>query len=106
MVVAKAKLDSARKNIRKDPKANKVAELVITIEAVEYDPTIKKVVTKNEEELNRLVDEHCKFKVDREHKTNLMTNKVSEKVRIIERNRMAISPTKSMRRGRSDDSES
>ena len=68
MVVAKAKLDSARKKIRKDTEANKVAEIVITIEAAEYDPTIDKVVTKNEEELNRLVDEHCKFKVDRENK--------------------------------------
>ena len=33
-----------------------------------------------------------------------MKNKVREKVRIIERKRKGISPTKNLRRGRSDDS--
>ena len=64
------------------------------------------VITKNEAELNKLVEEHCKAKEDRDNKKLLMKNKVLEKVRIIERRRRGMSPTKGTIRGRSDDSDS
>ena len=79
---------------------------MISSEALEYDPDKDKVITKNEYELNRLLDEHCKAKVDRDNKNCLMKNGVLEKVRIIERRRMGMSPSKSQIRCRSDDSDS
>ena len=42
--------------------------MVITSEALEYDFVQDKVITKNEDELNRLVEEHCKATEDRENK--------------------------------------
>ena len=56
--------------------------------------------------MNRLVEEHCKAKEDNDIKKSQMKNKVLEKVRIIERKRRGLSPTKSQIRNRSDDSES
>ena len=68
LIQVKSKLDSVRKRTKPDPEADKVVKLVIQSEALEYDPANDKVVTKNEEVLNRLVDENCKSKDDRENK--------------------------------------
>ena len=68
LVETKSKLDSAKKKVRHDPESHKVAKMVITSEALEYDFVQDKVITKNEDELNRLVEEHCKATEDRENK--------------------------------------
>ena len=64
---------------------------------MEYD------VTKNEEELNRLMKEHCKGKKDKDKKMTLMKNQVLEKVQTFERNRLGLKPSRSrsILRGRS-----
>ena len=103
--------EQVKKKSNEDPEASKVAKIVIehTNEIIEYDAEHDKIVTKNETELNRLVAEHCKGKKDKEKKMTLMRNKVFEKVRIYERNRLGItsrSRSNSQRRGRSDDSDS
>ena len=66
------------------------------------------VVTKDEEELKRLMEERCKGKKDEDKEMSLMKNQVLEKVRILERNRLGIKPSRSrsFRRGRSEDSDS
>ena len=103
LVETKCKLESAKKKVKQDPEANKVAKLGISTAALEYDPDKDKVITKNEDELNRLVEEHCKANKNRDIKKSQMKNKVLEKVRIIERKRRGLSPTKSKIRNRSDD---
>ena len=85
--------------MKNDPDA-KVAKLVITSAALEYDADKDTVITKNEDELNRLVEEHCKAKGDRDNKKDMMKNRILEKVRDIERKR------RGMRRGRSDEDDS
>ena len=62
----------------------KVAKLVITSTALEYDADKDTVITKNEDELNRLVEEHCKAKGDRESKKDMMKNRILEKVILME----------------------
>ena len=71
LVETKSKLDSAKKKVRHDPESHKVAKMVITSEALEYDFVQDKVITKNEDELNRLVEEHCKATEDRENKKKI-----------------------------------
>ena len=106
----KNKKELEKKKKAEHPEASKVAKIVIehTDEIIEYDAEHDRVLTKNEDELNRLMEEHCKGKKDKEKKMTLMKNQVLEKVRIFERNRLGLKPTRSRsaRRGRSEDSES
>ena len=106
LVETKSRLESAKKKRKPDPEAERVAKIVITSEAIEYDSAQDKVITKNEDVLNRLVDENCKATDDRDNRKLLLKNKVLEKVRVIERKRKGVTTAKSLKRGRSDDSES
>ena len=87
-----------------------VAKIFIeqTKDIIEYDVEHDTVVTKNEEEFNRVMEEHCKVKQDKVQKLKLMKNQVLEKVRIFQRHRLGLKPSRSrsFRRGRSEDSDS
>ena len=79
-----------------------------TKDVIEYDVVHDTVVTKNEEEFNRVMEEHCKVKQDKGNKLKLLKNQVLEKVRMFERHRLGLKPSRSrsFRRGRSEDSDS
>ena len=108
--------DSSLKKSAIDPEVSKVAKLIIEqkTEIIEYDQLNDKVVTKDEKKLAKLMEEYCskdsKNKKDRDQKLSLLRNKVFEKVRIYERNRLGISSSRSrsnsQRRARSDESDS
>ena len=107
---AKSKREYERRLLMDHPEASEVAKIVIehTNEILEYDAVSDSVVTKDEEELKRLMEERCKGKKDNDKEMSLMKNQVLEKVRILERNRLGIKPSRSrsFRRGRSEDSDS
>ena len=102
--------EKLRRKSTENPEATKVAKIVIENKSaiIEYDAEHDRVVTKDEDELNRLVEEHCKVKKDKDKNLSLMRNQVLEKVRIFERKRLGLKPSRSrsMLRGRSDDSDS
>ena len=83
----KSKKEQEKKNTAEHPIATAVAKIVIehTNEIIEYDAEHDRVLTKNEEEMNRLMEEHCQGKKDKEKKMTPLKNQVLEKIRIFER---------------------
>ena len=102
--------EKEKNKVKDDLEAVKVAKIVIerSDDIIKYDVDQDKVVTKDEDELNRLVEMHCKGTKNRDTKLTYLKNQVLEKVRISERNRLGLKPTRSRstRRGRSQDSDS
>ena len=93
-----------------NPDVTKVVKLVSenTNNIVEYDPEQDRVITNNEMEFTRMMKQHCKEGTDPEKKLDYMKNQVLEKFRILERKRLGLKPSRSrsLRRGRSEDSDS
>ena len=106
LMMTKSKLASAEKKISfADPELNKVAKMTMDANHLEYDEKDDTLTVKNEEDFNKLVEQHCQAKSNRPKKIAALKNKVLAQVKEIERRQRGISVSSagSDKRNRSDD---
>ena len=107
LMLTKSKLASAEKKLSfADPEVNKVANLTIAANHLDYNETEDTLTVRNEVEFNKLVEEHCQAKNNRPKKIQALKNKVLAQVKVIERRQSGISISGSDKRSRSGDSQS
>ena len=91
-MLTKSMLASAQKKLKfADPELNKIAELSIAANHVDYDEQEDTMVVKNEIEFNKFVEQHCQAKNNRPKKIQALKNKVLAQVKVIERRQRGIS---------------